>query len=728
MSEPNYDRDGAPPRLAPPSGQAPLLWAVPVFVFLALAYWSLNRSFPFYFIWDLDHVIALDTLLLNSGLVPDHLHLPSFGTYLVTVWASRLASSLGWLSAINLNQMDHSLNPLLCLAQLVELLRQLSPLAVLGAVYFSWSALQKAFKPRLFWALAAALFLGLEQGLLYQAALIHSEQYSLLYWGAACLLAVLAGRGRDRLRLLWLGLCGLFLGLAYITKVQLGTYLVAAPLLFILPGALRGESWNQTLPTPGRGQALAGLAAALVALLVTAGLSWLAWREPIPEGMGTFLFDLTIQISPPLLALLAFLTLLVLLDLWALFHPAPRLQPVPTLAVYASILLLGFSAAFFCHFLMGLEPAPAWQYLLLDFKMAFLRVGFMLDPLADRIKLLVFLWPSVLANLVSLVLLAWCARRRLNPTLSRVFWLALALSLLAYAHPLILDRCFLRDLIWAEHLMNFTTLISLLTLAGQAWPSRVWSGTLAAMTLLMLVGGALAACQMPARLDAIYNLYGWNPARFMKGVFAYNQPRWEKITRGHYGSALQAAAWGPAGAQAAQARQVASTVAYVLPTLGPDLRRTGVVAQGAPVSLARRGLVLEQVPCSLAGGILVDPAGAELNPSRRLKARYVRRLSEELDKLAAPGGPALLAVLPRPDLRVFLFAPAGRRQVPQALNQAGLADRPGASLTVSGPKGRAQVYQGYELEQYCELPPALLGQDCFVVIVSRFDRQGTCLH
>ncbi|MBU4275968.1 MAG: hypothetical protein KKC30_04420 [Proteobacteria bacterium] len=726
MSEPAHDRGGDLAPLAPPPRQAPLLWAVPVFVFLALAYWGLNAAFPYYFIWDLDHIVALDTLVINSGLLPDHIHSPGFGAYFITVWVSRLASGLGWLSALDLTQLDHSLNPLACLAQAVELLRRLSPLAVLGAVFLLWSALQAAFRPRALWALGAALVLGLEQGLFYQAALIRTEQYSLLYWAGAALLAVLAGRARGWPRLLWLGLCGLLLGLAFVTKVQLGTYLLAAPLLLLLPLALKGEAWDQALPPLKRSQALAGLAAAMLALAVTAALAWLAWREPIPEGMGTFLYRLSIHITLPLLALLAFLAALVLLNLWGLVGGNRRWGLVFPLAAYASLLLLGFGLSFFCHFLIGLEPALAWQYLLLDFKMAFLRQGFMLVPLAEHLKLLAYLWPSVLANLVSLALLAWCARRRLNPALSRTAWLALALALLAYAHPLVLDRFILRDLMWAEPLMNLVTLICLLTLARHAWPSRAWGGGLGLVALLVLVSGALAAWQMPARLNANYNLYGWSPAPFMKGVYGHNQPRWEKIARAHYGQDLEQAAWGPAGAQAAQANQVAATVAYVLPTLGPDLRRAGVVALGAPVSLSRQGLALARVPCSLAGGILVDFAGAGLDPARQLKAKEVLRASEELDKFAAPGNPALLAILPRPDLRVFLFAPAGRPQVGRALSQAGLADRPSQRLTVSGPGGQAQAYEGYVLEEYCELPLGLLGKDCFLVIAPRFSPQGGC--
>lgn len=726
MSQAAHDRGGDLAPLAPPPRQAPLLWAVPAFVFLALAYWAMSAAFPYYFIWDLDHIVALDTLIINSGLLPDHIHSPGFGAYFITVWVSRLAAGLGWLSALDLTQLDHSLNPLACLAQAVELLRRLSPLAVLGTVLLLWSALQAAFRPRVLWTLGAALILGLEQGLFYQAALIRTEQYSLMYWAGAVLVAVLAGRARGWPRLGWLGLAGLLLGLAFVTKVQLGTYLVVAPLLFLLPIALKGEAWDQALPSPGRAQALAGLAAAVMALAVTAALAWLAWREPIPEGMGTFLYRLSIHLTPPLLALLAFLAALVVLNLWGLAGGNQRWSPVFALSACASLLLLGFGASFFCHFLIGLEPALAWQYLLLDFKMAFLRQGFMLVPLAEHLKLLAYLWPSVLTNLAALALLTWMARRRLNPALSRTAWLALALTLLAYAHLLVLDRFILRDLMWAETLMNLTTLICLLTLARHAWPSRVWGGVLGLAALLTLVSGALAAWQMPARLNANYNLYGWSPAPFMKGVYGHNQPRWEKIARTHYGQDLERAAWGPAGAQAAQANQVAATVAYVLPTLGPNLLRAGVVASGAPVSLAHKGLVLAEIPCPLAGGILVDFAGAGLDPARQLRAKEVLRASEELDKFAAPGNPALLAILPRPDLKVFLFAPANRPQVGRALSQAGLAERPGQRLTVTVPGGQAMVYEGYALEEYCELPLGLLGKDCFLVIAPRFRPQGGC--
>ncbi len=721
MSEAARQRGGAGARLAPPSGQAPLLWAAPALAFLALAYWSLSRSFPYYFMWDLDHIVALDTLLINSGLLPDHIHSPGFGTYLITVWTSRLAGSLGWLSALNLGQMDHSLNPLACLAQAVELLRRLSPLTMAATVFLLWSTLQSAFRPRAWWALGAALILGLEQGFFYQAALIRTDQYSLFYWALAALLAVLAGRGQGGPRLVWLGLCGLLLGLAFVTKVQLGTYLLAAPLLFLLPMALAGEPWASALPSLGRGARLLALAASLLALAVLAVLAVLAWQEPVPGGMGTFLYRLSLHFSLPLLALLAFLLVLALLNLWGL-RRARGEGLVFTLAAYVSILLLGLVLSFFCHFLVGLPAARAWQYLLLDFKMAFLRQGFMLVPLAEHLKLLAHLWPTVLANLAALALLAWQARRRLNPALSRVCLLALALALLAYAHPLVLDRFILRDLMWAEPLLNLTTLICLLTLARQTWPSRAWAGLLTTLGLLLVVAGALACWQMPARLNANYNLYGWSPEPYMKGVYGHNQPRWEGITRAHYGRFLEAAAWGPAGAQAAAVERVAAEVAYVLPAMRPDLRRVGVVAQGAPVSLAHPGQVLGPVPCALAGGILVDFRGAPQDPARQLRASEMLQPSEELDKFDPNGNPALVAISPRPDLAVYLFLPVGRK----TLGQPGLAESPSQSLTIRGPEGEG-VFQGYAVEQYCVPPLGLLGQECFLVIVSRFQPKGECL-
>ena len=43
-------------------------------------------DYPYYFMWDMDHVTCLDTVLIQSGLLPDHICHPSSGMYLPLIF------------------------------------------------------------------------------------------------------------------------------------------------------------------------------------------------------------------------------------------------------------------------------------------------------------------------------------------------------------------------------------------------------------------------------------------------------------------------------------------------------------------------------------------------------------------------------------------------------------------------------------------------------------------
>src|SRR5215213_10476659 len=83
---------------------------------LASFVWVSER-YPFYFIWDMDHSAALDLLLINNGLLPDHINHTGLGMYLLTRLTSLVSWSIGTLSTLRFDNVAAALNPLLPIAE-----------------------------------------------------------------------------------------------------------------------------------------------------------------------------------------------------------------------------------------------------------------------------------------------------------------------------------------------------------------------------------------------------------------------------------------------------------------------------------------------------------------------------------------------------------------------------------------------------------------------------------
>lgn len=705
-----------------PKGKTSLalsLWALPLFALLAMAYFAVSRSYPYYFLWDMDLVVGLDSLLIGGGLLPDHIHHTGFGMYLLLSWLHRGAYAWGLVSVLDLGQMAQALNPLAVLAELIDFLRRLSPLAGLGLVLLLWSSLRVMFRPGLVLGLLSLGVLGLLPALIYQAALIRTELYSLLFWAGAVLALVLAARSGNGRRPAWLAAAGLLLALALLTKVQAAFYVAAAPLLYLLAGFARGEEPTALLPAPSRRAAILALVLALANLAAFAGLLWRAYPLPIPEGIGAFMFRFEIGLTKRALAGLALLAGLVLYQAWGLLA-SRRDSRCLAAANGLSWLLAGFLAAFALHFFVLDDPALAWRYLLLDFKMTFLREGFRLGLLSLRWDLLSYAWLTVLVHLAALGLLAWANAQRQSQALRRVLVTALLLSALAFAGMLFADRFILRDLIWVQTLLDLLTLAYLLSAARFMAFRRAWPLAAGALAGVLLLGGLLGSLDMPARIDANLSKYGWSPPRYFYGVFGANQRRFDQIMRERYGGRDLPASWAfsQLGAQAYRHAEIRRLWGFVLRNLEPDLKRVGAVLAGQPVWVGRPGWRITAAPPELARSLLLDTSGLRPSSHGFLRRKLIQEHSEYLDKAApAPLRPSL-AVLPRGDLQVYVFVEPAR--LASLRRTAGLRAGPDSPrIQVKGGEQTRELV-GLEITQYTVLPLGRLGRSHFFVIRPRY--------
>lgn len=347
-------------------------WSIAAGIFLfglaAWAYLWISGQFPFYFIWDMDLPTVLDIIVMQSGLHPDHVNLPGFGMYLVLDLWIGLAKHLNWISAVDLDALANSMSPLACVAELTDCVRSLSPFIDLGFALFQGLALTFLLRiPAPLALLVFAVFLS-QSSSLYHAAMNRTELYAMFFWGMGfCALAVAARNQARRAKALWILAAGVALGLAILTKLQVVLYVVALPFLFafiqIAQGCRLADFWPGSWGRQDWGYRILAWANCIV----FAALMTLAWFVEPPDGFWSF----TDRYRPTAYAVLfMFIYMACPAGLTFLRGSRPALFGLLRFLTLLGTGLLGCSLFFFMILpRLGLS----WQYLLVTYKMTFLR-------------------------------------------------------------------------------------------------------------------------------------------------------------------------------------------------------------------------------------------------------------------------------------------------------------------------------------------------------------------
>lgn len=191
-----------------------------IFILLILCYMVVTYvggKYPYYFQFDTDATVAIDTLLINSHELPDHVQHPSYGMYIFLSGVSRIAQFLNIIPITNLSGLEDCMHKSTCMADYSSFLRALSPIiAILTAFFLFLSLWVFDNKNKLLLIIALAFFL-LEETLFYNALVIKSELYSLFFWSISLFLSSFLWRFN---KIPIVILVGLFAGLLFTTKVQ----------------------------------------------------------------------------------------------------------------------------------------------------------------------------------------------------------------------------------------------------------------------------------------------------------------------------------------------------------------------------------------------------------------------------------------------------------------------------------------------------------------------------
>lgn len=658
--------------------------------FAAYLWW--HFQYPFYFIWDMDHTVLVDTVLIQSGKWPVHLHHPGFGLYLPLKWSHFFSYLFGFTSIFNIADMEASVGPILGVAELTDYLRIHSPLAASGIVLLLWRTITLQFSLSGWKELALFVLLAVQASLFYHSTMIRTELYAVFWWALALYAFTRSTRAAtDRRAAVWVGAGGLFLALCLLSKIQAIIYLAAAAVLLALFRAHSGGGAGaDTWAAPRlRKLSAANLAFALF-LIIGAAL-----RRPYG---ATFTGSYNINFVGVGFVMI---NLALFAQAWG-YLPSRLREAGGRWLAPATLVMSGFLLGFLLHFTMYANPGTSYRYMLLDAKMVFFRnslgASLELSGYVQNLAGFVARHPA-LYSVLALFLALFALRR---PPRNQLFLVGAAF-LVAFLSAFYGSRNYLRDLLWAE------TLVLFLVLFLAAWLSSTESKGLRTLVgaglLVVLAGSCASIARLRSDLDANYNHYGWAWQRMFDGTYYEGHLQFAPSLHARYGHAPSRRA---TFRQALQYREVRRAAAFVVANGRIDMKALGLAEVGQPVFAADPGARIEDLPEALRGGILIDAREVRLDSKRFFEDKYVNDLAEALNKRRAQGLPDAYSLLPRDDLQVFVVAEAGANLDPALYEPAGDV----RLQLATGPLS----LRAWRLKAYVAQPKERLGARHFLVV------------
>ncbi|MHC4070107.1 MAG: hypothetical protein ACYS18_07185 [Planctomycetota bacterium] len=633
-----------------------------VIVLLLGGYILICCQYPYYFIWDMDHITCLDTVLIQSELLPDQIGHPSFGMYLLLFCTEKIAHLSGVVSILDLEGLSASLNPLAAMAELTDFVRLNSPFLSVGIAFLLCMAMHVIFGMSRWYLVFFLVFLGVQESLAYHSSMVRSELYSVFYWcGAVLMTAVAAKATGTAKRYVSLLVVGILLGLCLLTKVQSLFYLAVVPVLFMLAFYIFQDERTRRHADITRRGSFWVLALSLFNAAAFLILGIASYSTPIPRGVPTW--AAAFRITP--VATLFFLVLLLLfLCQFYLCVTNKVSSDAFRLFSFFSVMGTGFILSFAFYFFLYSDATLSLQYMLLNFKIVFLRVfpqsslG-IAEPSVYVSNLLLYVcynpMPFIVHVVLILLLVFGCLRRFVRITKGQLT-LCLVVTVLAFVNVVVMTRYKLKDIIWEEMLLNFLNLFYFAVLVSRASRYRLALARVGGGLLMMLfLANCVHVYNTPDRIDANYNQYGWNANKFLGSVYGRNHRKYSAIMREKYNNTTAEVA----RTKAIDHRRIRRTVDFVFKNQAITHRNIGIVFEGFSAWSADLGYKITKVPPPLKGAILVDNASVGLKSRTFFKEEYVRERSQYMDKFKKSSSAAQISVLTRPDLKVFLFVDAG---------------------------------------------------------------------
>ena len=475
---------------------------------------SIGRSFPFYFAFDMDQIVTLDTALILSGHFPEHIYHTTFGVYLITSSMAKLAYLFNMLPFLDIKTLSDSINPYFVIAQFTDFFRLLPPF-ICSLIVLLWSMIFLRILDYSFSKiLILILCLATSPGLIWQASLIKSEQISLMFWLIGFYLMTFAipidkdikNRINSPIHINYkiFFISGIFLGLGFITKVQSFLFLVL--LYFSLFYFFLINNFNEKIQRKKIFIAIPAFNLCLFLLIYFfADLTKVSSSITGAVSYGINLFS-ALYIS------------IILLNLLIEYFYINKLIFLIFIFRLFSLLNLGILFSFFLHFLIYKNISNSITYFLYDFKMVFLRritndllinegPSFYLQLLIDKIALFPFLFLAFTILVLS-TLLSFSKIKHKKWTV----FIFLIFIFNTFINILFIVRNTESDLIWLEsslYLLIFICFYSIKLNSNSLIKNKLFPLFYFFIFSLILLSNIQSNSYIKESLKAHLSLYGW---------------------------------------------------------------------------------------------------------------------------------------------------------------------------------------------------------------------------
>lgn len=674
-----------------------LVFSFLIIIFL-LIYMRLSESFPFYFIWDMDHTTSFDMMLIHEGKLPTHINHTGFGMYLVTFFSQKIAYFADIISILKLEDLAESLNPIAVIAEYVSYIRIQSPFISVAIVMLTWVSLVICFRASNIVNLLILIVLGLQSSLWHQSSMIRSELYSMFFYSVGLLMISLTINSKNNNNRKYLTtVLGVFLGLSFITKFQSLFYISITPFLIYLI-FLSVEEGKKDLFIHDRRTDRILLYCNLTNLLIVLALFILSYSVGVSSAVTGMMKQMGMRdeyvINSIGIGYLLFSVFLILVSLF-LKNQKIKTNILRDFHTLFSLLVMGFTCSFFLHLFIYKNIATSIHYLAYDFTMLFLRknrlnqlgdLGGYLNTFGSFLQYYSYLF---LLTVASISLYIYTFRNRKN-TILLIIILFFFLANLFFG-----TRFFLRDTLWVEILITYLNILLILSIRKAFNFKLSRSLTLVLLVTLSMVGFSKAST-IYERTKLNYNIYGFQKKYWMRSVYGNELYPYEQYIKNAISYSAEAPMMAFDAADNFQRNLFDSK--FVLYNADVSQRHIGLVGPHFSVSTKDMKHKIKQYPAELKGWLLIDAQNVPLLKKRGLKDNLIARAADHPEKFAPQYTKDELIIIPRSDIYSLLFTSEKNYNFPEQCQV-----RPYSQQIITTDGKEEKKYSGFLVNSLCKI-------------------------